>query len=51
MKVAVSLLLKRNAEEIAVELATFFRVVDDGTKTCDEKDLNLCGARHDVSSC
>src|SRR5262249_53200128 len=36
MKVAVSLLFKRNAEDIAIELATFCRVADDGTKTCDE---------------
>jgi len=35
-----------NAEDIAVKLATFSRVTDDRTETCDEKNLQVCVVRH-----
>jgi hypothetical protein len=35
------LLLEGYAEDVAVQFATFGRLADDWTKTCDEQNVNL----------
>ena len=51
MKVAVGLLFERNAQDIELQLAALSGVADNGTTTCDEKNLHFCGSLHGVSTC
>ena len=46
MKVPATLLGERNAEGLAVEFATYGRLVNNWTKTCDEQNLYLCRNFH-----
>jgi hypothetical protein len=49
MKIAVSLLFERDAEDLPVELVTC-RLANDWAETCDEQNLYVCGTVHGISS-